>query len=196
MTMQTFRNTIVPDAMRHDELLEILNGIRATVVLAQVAVQYTLRLDQFAGAIRGKQFQVRVNEEPGRPGYALSLDELADLVANPDTRGILGRNVNLLMKQDLVRTAYEHVAHYCEEHQCFALMKAQSWWMFARVVRNTISHKTGARLYRWPADAPATVTWRGHTISKMDVGKDILFDADEAFYLFDEIVDFARRLPQ
>jgi hypothetical protein len=66
--------------------------------------------------------------------------------------------------------------------------------MFARIIRNMIAHKTGARLNGWPRDAPASVTFRGHTISRTDEGRDVTFEADEAFYLFDEMVRFARTL--
>ena len=164
------------------------------MVLGQVTTRYTIRhLDEVVGDIRGKSFQV-ASSGPGRPGYALSLDAFADMLSDDGDRRVLERNLNLLMKQDLVRTAYEHIAHYCEERGCFDRMKAQSWWMFARIIRNTISHKTGAQLHRWPKDAPDSVTWRGHTISKSDLGADIAFEADEAWHLFDEMAAFARTL--
>jgi hypothetical protein len=125
----------------------------------------------------------------------MQLDTLADVLSNDTGRKVLERNMNLFMKHDLVRLTYEHIIYYCEEHSCFGQMKAQSWFLFARIIRNTLSHKTGSLLHRWPSDAPASVTWRGHTISKTDVGKDIVFDADEAFYLYDDMVGFARTLP-
>jgi hypothetical protein len=181
--------------MTSDELLEILSGIRATVVLGYVGIEYTLRhVEAFTADIRGKHFGIRIGEEPGRPGYGLSLDALADLLADQNNRQVLRRNINLFMKQDLVRTAYEHIAHYCEEHGRFDEMRAQPWWMFARIIRNTISHKTGARIHMWPKGAPDTVTWKGHTLQKADVDKDIDFGGDDAFYLFDEMVGFARTL--
>jgi hypothetical protein len=180
--------------MTKDELLEILTGIRATAVLGHVGTEYVMRdLPRFTSEIRGKMFGVRVGE-PGRHGYALSLDALADLLSDARNRKVLQSNLNLLMKQDLVRTAYAHIGHYCEEHSCFGLMKAQPWWMFARIIRNTISHTTGARLHQWPDKKVHSVTWNGHTISKTDVGTDIDFAADEAFHLFDEMVGFARAL--
>jgi hypothetical protein len=194
--MTTTLTTLTPSPMTRIELLEILNGIRATTVLGQVGVQFAmLNAGLFVANMReAKTFTVYM-EDSGRPPYVLDLNVLADLVTQTDARKTMCMNFNLLMKQDMVRTTYEHIAHYCEEHKCFDEMKKQPWWNFARVIRNTISHKNGARLHRWPDNAPDSATWRGHTISKSELGKDIVFEPDEAFRLCDEMRTFAETLP-
>jgi hypothetical protein len=183
--------------MTYDELQETLVGLHWAVLFGIVAAQYAIQhKDDLRQNILGKLIGFRIDEEPGRPGFATSLDPLATFLESDTVRNVLRSNVNLLLKQSLVRHAYEHIVHYCDEKKCLPLMQATPWYMFARIIRNTLSHKTGAHLHRWPDIAPAYVTFRGHTISKTDVGTDIVFDADEAMYLFEEMIGFARTLPQ
>lgn len=183
-------------SMSKAELLEILNGIRATIVLGYVVGRYA---DGHTAAIkktlRGQKFAISTGQDAGRADYDLSLDIVADFFEDTPTRKAMLGNLYLLMKQDLIRLAYEHIAHYCEEHNCYDDMRKQSWWMFARIIRYTISHKTGAVLHRWPPDAPDSVTWKGNRLSMSDLGRELSFDADEAFRLFDEMAAFARWLP-
>jgi hypothetical protein len=177
--------------------MEILNGIRATIVLGHVVGRYAeLNKDAFTAAIRGQTFGVSTGQDAGRPDYNLSLDMLADLFANEaDRKSMLG-NLNLFMKQELVRTAYEYIGHYCAERNIYPTMQKEPWWMFTRIIRNTLSHRTGVILHTWPKDAPPSVTWNGRTISKSDLGTLLSIDADEAWHLFDAMAAFARTLPE
>jgi len=58
----------------------------------------------------------------------------------------------ILLKHTLVRTTHEVIYMYCEETSQFATCRAEPWFQYARIVGNTLSHKDGAVLHRWPDD--------------------------------------------
>lgn len=126
----------------------------------------------------------------------IDLTPLTTNLSNPGDRKILIEEYENGLKRALLSEGHEVLLAYCEETNQFAVYKTESWFQFARIIRNVVSHKDGGILRAWPADltkaGTTSATWRSRTLGQADVGRPIDFTHNEALQLISDQVDFAQ----
>ena len=95
------------------------------------------------------------------------------------------------LKRALLGETHEVISSYCEATYQYLIYKAQSWYEFARIIRNTVSHKDGGTLQRWPDKRVKIAKWRIGTLDPSMVGQAIDFTPYEALQLAKDHTDFA-----
>jgi hypothetical protein len=100
------------------------------------------------------------------------------------------------LKRASVREGHEVILLYCEETNQFQLYKSQTWFQFARIIRNVVSHKQAGVLREWPNDllkkGITQVTWRSRVLDASMVGTDVEFTIQEALQLLNDQIEFVR----
>lgn len=117
----------------------------------------------------------------------------ADFVRNEGFQ----RNYENSLLRSMMREAHELILLYCEETDQFVTYKAESWFQFARVMRNIISHKEGGTLRRWPDDLRkkniTSVSWRTKTLDATMLGHQVVFYPPDGLELMKDQIDFATQ---
>jgi hypothetical protein len=94
----------------------------------------------------------------------------------------------------MMREAHELILLYCEETNQFATYKAEPWFQFARLMRNTNSHKDGGAIREWPRDLLknniTSVSWRNKTFDTTMLGQRVVFYPPEGLELMKDQIDF------
>jgi hypothetical protein len=101
-----------------------------------------------------------------------------------------------MLLRNLTTDSYEALFNYCEQTNQLHQMQAESWYKFARMIRNSLTHTQHWRfqsrdLSRLP------VTWRGKTIDTSMNGQELSFefyDWWDGCELWHEMYAFAESL--
>ncbi len=127
-----------------------------------------------------------------------------DVIFKTDLRPVFGSTTSLredqptmvdefqkMLRRSVVAESFEVLTLYCRESAQMDKVKGLTWYQFARVLRNTVSHKHG-ELVSWPPEFKkkgiASVTWRHRTLDTGMEGKPLLmFDAEILALITDEI---------
>lgn len=127
-----------------------------------------------------------------------------DVIFKTDLRPVFGNTTSLrkdqptmvdefqkMLRRSVVAESFEVLTLYCHESAQMDKVKGLTWYQFARVLRNTVSHKHG-ELVSWPPEFKkkgiASVTWRHRTLDTGMEGKPLLmFDAEILALITDEI---------
>lgn len=126
----------------------------------------------------------------------IQLGPLAKRVLDPDPeqRKRFLRNYETSLVRAIVRESHELILLYCEETGQYKKYEAASWYQFARIMRNTVSHKEGGTLRVWPNDLMkkgiTTATWSNRTLDTTMVGTALTFYPPEALELLKDQIDF------
>jgi hypothetical protein len=107
------------------------------------------------------------------------------------------RNYENSLLRTLLREAHELILRYCEETKQFPIYQAESWFQFARVLRNVLSHKESGTLRTWPKDlltkGIVSVTWRERTLDTTMLGHRLVCYPPEGLELVNDQIDTRRR---
>lgn len=126
----------------------------------------------------------------------IKLAPLIERLSNKDDQEDLFNEYEKSLKRSLLREGHELILAYCEATNQFALYKAQTWFQFARIIRNIVSHKDSGMLRTWPKDLAENgikdVQWRGRTLDDSMVGSAVKFTPYEAIQLFDDQMRFIQ----
>jgi hypothetical protein len=100
-----------------------------------------------------------------------------------------------MLRRVAVAESFEALAMYCHQSDQISKFSELSWYRFAKILRNTVSHKQG-ELIRWPIEMTkkgiSSVSWRHRTLDKTMEGTILQFyDAEVLALLIDEI-DFVE----
>ena len=127
-----------------------------------------------------------------------------DVVFKTDLRPVLGSTTSLrkdqptmvdefqkMLRRSVVAESFEVLTLYCRESAQMDKLQGLTWYRFARVLRNTVSHKRG-ELINWPSEFEkkgiTSVTWRHRTLDSGMAGKSLqMFDAEILALITDEI---------
>lgn len=194
--------------MTKQQLLELIDGVSATLVYGLALLRTSehdggeARMIESVGT-SGMGFEGRNGKIIGMGG-----PEIRASFSVPAHLQAVKGNFVFVLRTALVRFGYESILLYCEENDHEALMKAEPWCDYARVVRNVVSHGNHAELREWPAKwqdtaknrargtRKASVSWRDRTLSETDVGGVIDFGLYDAWQLYLDMRDFVlNRLP-
>jgi len=101
-----------------------------------------------------------------------------------------------LMLRTFTTESFEKLRGYCKDTGQTALMRAQPWYQFARVVRNSLAHSQ-----IWSFNSydlrQLPITWNGKTITESMNGTEMtwdFYDCFDALELWDEMYAFAETL--
>jgi hypothetical protein len=141
-------------------------------------------------------WQVLINEKlPFEHGPAVANVELRPLVnrmSNQREMQSLFDEYEKSLRRSLLRESHELILNYCEETNQIPIYKAQAWFEFARMIRNTVSHKDAGIFRRWPDKRIKVAAWRNRALDPSMVGQSIDFMPYEALLLFTDQLDFVR----
>lgn len=151
---------------------------------------YGLGLSHFSGEVAGHLERV-VAKFPDHQGHILRVNanDLGAALRDPERRGEIAGEFEAALIRMVVREAYEVAVWYAEETK--QSLKSASWYWFARITRNAVSHKQAGIMTRWPGElakqAIFNVTWRGLRLDSSMVGNPIPLGHGGAAQLFHDI---------
>lgn len=197
--------------MTKAELEELIQGVAVTLVYGEYLSEFAEKSGAEADMVKQMKTKGWVFKAPrGATDESLHPNQLHAMFSQADTLPVVKRNLDALLTYSLLRLGYEAILLYCEENGHKALMHAESWWPYAKVMRNVVSHGDHAVLRKWPVewrDTPknrskgtvrASVSWRHRTIAETDVTTHVIFTMYDAWKLHLDMLDFVKssRLPQ
>lgn len=127
-----------------------------------------------------------------------------DLIFEADLRPVFGSTTSLhkdqptmvnefqkMLRRSVVAESFEALVLYCHKTAQKDKLHGLTWYQFARILRNTVSHKHG-ELINWPDELKkkdvSSVTWRHRTLDSSMEGKPLqMFDAEILALITDEI---------
>ena len=127
--------------------------------------------------------------------YTVTFEQVAALLRNPADRDIAAKEFLLMLLRAVIKESFELLKDYCDETNQAGQFKSESWYQFARMIRNCLSHS--CRFEFNPYDKTLLpVTWKSRTITLAKDGQPLLlafFGYVEAWELFKEFYDFVDR---
>lgn len=131
---------------------------------------------------------------PAEDGIRIDLGPISRRVCDPDRRVGFIRNYENMLLRALIRETHELILLYCSETNQFGTYRNETWFQFARILRNIASHKEGGVLRRWPSDLGrqgiTEVQWRDRTLSTTMIGNAINFYPYEGLLLVNDQIEF------
>lgn len=125
--------------------------------------------------------------------YTVPFDRVSKLLGCYADREIAVKEFLAMLLRGLIKESFEVVKDYSKETNQYTLLKGQSWFQFARLIRNCISHNFQFEFN--PHDKGLLpITWRGKTITLDQDGQPLLlsfFGYVEAWELYSELNTFA-----
>ncbi len=116
--------------------------------------------------------------------------------SNQEDRTHLYDEYEKSLRRALLSEGHELIVAYCKETDQLTLYEAEPWYQFAKTMRNTVSHKNGGVLHRWPGELKnkgiTTVAWRNRCIDISMLNKVVDFAPKEALQLFNDQMKFAQ----
>jgi len=133
---------------------------------------------------------------PNGPWFHAAPNWSSDVLGDRQNRDKAIGELEKSLKRALIREGHELILLYCEETHQVEKYKATPWFQFARIIRNTASHKQGGKLREWPSDLRkkgiTSVSWRNRTLEITIVGQEIEFTHQEALQLLADQFSFAQ----
>jgi hypothetical protein len=133
-------------------------------------------------------------EAPNGSLLGLTLQEFFKALTNPAAREIAIEEFENMLKRGLLTDTFELITGYSKDtnQDC----SDNALFQFARIIRNTASHKTKGILGEWPKGLSkkgiTELTWRNKTLSKeRDVGKEVLLTHHEVVLMHWDMRQYA-----
>jgi len=174
--------------MGKSELLRMMTNARNNFTVGLAGV---LMLDHDnISDIRGKSSLV-LGEN-----YELPFDQVEALLGEDygNKLAVLFEFLNMLLRT-FMKEAYELLKAYCRDTGQLRQMQCQTWFQFARIIRNCLSHDLRFDLSKDMKLLP--VTWKGKTITGGMHGARLdhsFFGFNDAIQLFEDLQLFANGL--
>lgn len=134
-----------------------------------------------------------------------------DLICKTDLRPVFGATKSLLkdqptmvdefqkmLRRSALSESFEVLESYCHQSGQIEKIRAVHWYWFAKILRNTVSHKQG-ELISWPAALKkkeiSFVTWRHRTIYQplQNESLTLQFHDAEILVLMRDEIDFVEK---
>lgn len=126
----------------------------------------------------------------------VALGPLSKIMSDPPNRKILIEEFEKGLKRAVMSEGHELLLWYCEQTHQVDIYRSESWFQFARIIRNTVSHKQGGTLREWPHDLKKNgiirVSWRDRIIDENMIGEEIQFSHAEALQLLKDQINFVE----
>ena len=126
----------------------------------------------------------------------MSLDQIAHLLANPKNHLESVKQFSVVLLRDLITMGFQLLEERCEAVDVMKDLKATSFYQFARIIRNCVSHNFRIEYGNFDRSL-MPLSWRGLTLTlPMDGGPLPLdfFSWSHAWTLHMDYVIYARAL--
>jgi len=126
--------------------------------------------------------------------YIVKFDQVAEMLENDRDRPIALTEFLKMQMRTLIKESFEHIKDYCQATNQYAALKAESWYEFARLIRNFLSHNCRFEFNKYDRER-LPVAWKTKTITPEMDGQSLalsFFSYVETWELFLEFEDFAR----
>jgi len=126
--------------------------------------------------------------------YTITFAQVVTLLQNSKDREIALREFGKMLMRTLIKEAFEHIKDYCEKTDQYIPFKAQSWYEFARMIRNFLSHNCKFEFNKYDKDR-LPITWgkKAITIDLDNKSPDMsFFSYIETWELFQEFTTFVE----
>lgn len=126
---------------------------------------------------------------------SIDFKQVADMMKNENNRKITCDEFGKMGLRILTKESVRLIEDYCKKSGQLSKLKSQTWWQFARIISNSISHNF---IFEFrPGDKKELpVTWNNKTIDlSMDntlIGTLSLFGYSDAWKLFEEMNLFVK----
>lgn len=127
------------------------------------------------------------------PEGKITLKEFIDSLNNINDRAAVEtkRNANRFLTRNLLKETFRITQSYCHSNKKMDILKNQTWYQFARIVVNSISHNF--RFEFRPNDKKLLpVNYMGQTIDISMDGKSISMRLEILLNLIDDIILFVK----
>lgn len=149
---------------------------------------YVLGLAAISLLSNAEARQILRSDQAQFGAYTVPFDQVADLLEGKENRDIAIREFLLSQLRALVKESFELVKSYCAESGQQQILRHASWYHFARIIRNGLSHN-----FRFSFSAHdkkiLPISWRGRTVTETMDGQHLelaFFGYPEAWELFQD----------
>lgn len=101
-----------------------------------------------------------------------------------------------MLRRAAVAEGFEALTTYCHQSDQTEKFRSLTWYHFARILRNTVSHKQG-EIIVWPPELTkkgiSSVTWRHRTLDKAMEGSPLQFYDAEVLLLMADEIEFVEK---
>jgi len=125
-------------------------------------------------------------------GHSVSFNQVANLLRKPTDRDIAVKEFLNSQLRALIKETFELLKDYCDETNQSAILKAQPWFHFARIIRNCLSHNFRFEFNSYDKSF-LPLSWNRRTIESSMDGQHLkleFFGYPEAWDLFTEFHTF------
>jgi hypothetical protein len=171
--------------MTKDELLSQLENAKNNYILGLAAIAL------FANE---KSYPILEESSCGFGTYTLPFDQVADLLRIPKDREIAVKEFIKMLLRALIKESFELIKDYCDTSNQTPSFTGQSWYQFARMIRNCISHNFRFEFRNYDRSL-LPVSWKGKSITSSMDGTYLqlsFFGYVEAWELFKEMEALAK----
>ncbi len=171
--------------MNKKELNSQLENAKNNYILGMTAIsllsnEKTYPLLEESGAVFGK--------------YEIEFKQVASLLSNQSDRDIALKEYSISHIRALIKESFELIKNYCVESDQLSIYKSASWYQFARLIRNCISHNFKFEFNNYDKGI-LPVSWNNKTIDINSNGKYLelnFFGYVETWELFLEFQDLSN----
>ena len=126
--------------------------------------------------------------------YSVSFDQVTRLFRDQRDQQLAMREFLKMLMRTLIKESFEHIKDYCTRTEQFGSLKSQSWYEFARIIRNFLSHNCRFQFNKYDLER-LPVNWNGKVITgemNGQIADFSFFGQVETWELFAEMEDFVR----
>jgi hypothetical protein len=135
-----------------------------------------------------------IPDEDEEQEYRYSLESLSKSMQL--CRTLTTSELEKSLRRAIMREAHELILDYCEETGQENTYKKAPFYWFATILRNTVSHKSGGKIRKWPDQLTKgklfSVSWDKHKIDKSMLHEELAFHPFEVVKLFHAHLSFVR----
>lgn len=126
--------------------------------------------------------------------YTVNFDQVTRLLRNAKDRDIAIREFLTSQIRALIKESFELIKDYCDDTGQSQVLKAESWYQFARMIRNCLSHNFRFEFNNYDKTL-LPVSWGARTIEEGMDGAPLelkFFGYVESWELFSEFQELVR----
>ena len=126
--------------------------------------------------------------------YTVEFKQVKNLLIDPADRDIAVKEFLLSQLRALIKESFELIKNYCNETGQSTKFSTQSWYSFARMIRNCLSHNFKFEFSKYDRSL-LPVTWHGRTIHASMDGEHLalaFFGYVESWELFRDYQKFVE----
>jgi hypothetical protein len=127
--------------------------------------------------------------------YTVQFKQVKNLLSNPSDRDITIKEFLTSQIRALIKESFELIKDYCDDTNQSASFKAETWYQFARMIRNCLSHNFRFEFNKYDKTL-LPISWKDRTIELSMDGQHLkldFFGYVEAWELFSEYQDLVEK---